>query len=387
MQDYILFINSQTDARVATEVFQDNIDLVKIRINDLKSIRPLISKSRLWIDIAFDGYPVDNDDSPWNKFFKTFSNHHFFTSKDFLIKPNEKIVSAHIYEILDSILHYAPAAISVPQLEYTDINYNKLNKMICKSFSNWKSERNFTGDVILPVIFKHQRAIGTGVEKTKRFKTLEVNYATSNANSIWVVDASLQDQLGTGNFEDTRFPALIELHNKIKTILSPKIHVAGPYWGLNILLWARGAIKNPAFAIGNGFQHYSPGGVFSTPSAEKMALPPLYRLTKATSDLKIWLNESSVKLEKTLDGKSFKDLSDEYEKLKVNTKFKEQVTVFYLAWFNKYKDLPENGRALALYQDLSNAYIIGKNLEDMPNEKGTTRKPGIVAKQLMMNCL
>ena len=64
-----------------------------------------------------------------------------------------------------------------------------------------------------------------------------------------------------------------------------------------------------------------------------------------------------------------------------------QVATFYKEWFDKISAVSPPGRALALYQDLSSAFVIGKKLPDLPNDEGTARKPWQVAKQLMVNCL
>jgi hypothetical protein len=51
-------------------------------------------------------------------------------------------------------------------------------------------------------------------------------------------------------FDSIRFPALIKFHQEINASLPREaVSVAGPYWGLNLVLWAKGIVKHPAIGI------------------------------------------------------------------------------------------------------------------------------------------
>jgi hypothetical protein len=81
------------------------------------------------------------------------------------------------------------------------------------------------------------------------------------------------------------------------------------------------------------------------------------------------------------------NIEKEFSKLQVQANARVQVATFYKSWFQKFASLPPSGRALALYQDLSSAYVLGNTLEKLPEEEKTARKPERVAQQLMLNCL
>jgi hypothetical protein len=66
---------------------------------------------------------------------------------------------------------------------------------------------------------------------------------------------------------------------------------------------------------------------------------------------------------------------------------KKQIASFYKSWIARIESIPNDGRALVLFQELSTAYVLGKNLPDIPSETGRARKPWVVAQQLMLNCL
>ena len=178
----------------------------------------------------------------------------------------------------------------------------------------------------------------------------------------------------------------MDIHIKIKEKLNPSIHVAGPYWGLNLILWARGIITNPAFAIGSGYQYYRPGGQMNR-AVPRMAIPPLRRWAKANSHLKIWLMNSARQVKHLPEGAVFEHLHNKYKALSLTKRHKNQIAKEYYNWFTEIETISKEGRALALFQDLSKAYVLGTQLDDIHSEDGVSRKPDIVAKQLMLNCL
>ena len=176
------------------------------------------------------------------------------------------------------------------------------------------------------------------------------------------------------------------MHTKVKTDLNPEIHIGGPYWGLNILMWAKGIITNPGFALGSGFQYYTPGGRVNQPS-QRMAIPPLRRWARANLHLEKWLKKSITKVKGLPEEKEFEKLLRKYNNLKMNKEHKKQIAQEYFKWYMRIESIPYAGRAVALYQDLSKAFVLGSQLEDINSESGTNRKPEIVARQLMLNCL
>lgn len=388
MHDYILFINTGTDRDVALKVYKTR-PKVKIRINDAEKLyKSLVSdKTKIWIDPSFDGYGnKPNKESSWYLFMSKFSHSSEFFDESFISKPVKKIIEDHVAEIMNECMKFSPDILSVPQLPYVmGSNHNQINKALCLAFVKWKTESAFSGDIILPVIFTNKEAVTNGSERTKKIDYIVKNYKLSGSNGVWIVDSSLQDQAGTGNFEKERFPSLIDLHTRINDLLKPQIHIAGPYWGVNILLWAKSIITNPAFSLGTGFQHYLAGGHINQASP-RVAISSLKRWVKVNIDLKNWLQDSIDRLRDQKEVVEFEALLKELQHLEVSNRYRYQISEFYLSWYEKYASLPEPGRSLALYQDLSQAFVLGKNLSAIDSEKGTARRPEVVAKQLMLNC-
>ena len=57
---------------------------------------------------------------------------------------------------------------------------------------------------------------------------------------------------------------------------------------------------------------------------------------------------------------------------------RDQVAIFYKRWFDMIAAAPKAGRSMAMFQDLSGAYALGKSLSELGGE-GTARRPEAVA--------
>ena len=64
----------------------------------------------------------------------------------------------------------------------------------------------------------------------------------------------------------------------------------------------------------------------------------------------------------------------------------EKLAVFYKYWFDGIANVPKAGRSMALFQDLSAAYALGKSLPPLDDER-SARRPEAVAEMLMLSCL
>ncbi|MCG8698411.1 MAG: hypothetical protein MI922_10190, partial [Bacteroidales bacterium] len=51
------------------------------------------------------------------------------------------------------------------------------------------------------------------------------------------------------------------------------------------------------------------------------------------------------------------------------------------------KQLPEMEKKMVVFNDLLAAYVIGKKLPDLPKDEAPGRKPDVLAKLLMDECL
>lgn len=384
--DYIPFVHSSSDAHVARKYYAD-APCFRVSLCAAKKLRAALPPTApLWIDPSFDGYPEYNDESDWAQYYSTYKEHAQFTDPDFLAKPDVATVRSYVSQVMDAALAFGPKWISVPQLAHADdTSHNRINKLLADAFRIWRTKSGFSGTVILPAVFTNQRQVNNKVPRDKKLKAVFTAYSASGASGVWAVDSSLADQLGTANLDTERFPALIWLHTELKKLPNLTIHVAGPYWGLNLVLWARGLITHPAVALGTGYRYFL-AGQFAREPTKRVALAPLRRWAQDTADFRHWLSNVIAGLSPAVPAhKELLTLQKELPKLSVSANgHKEQVARFYKEWLGQFTNLPPAGRSIALYQDLSNAYVFGQTLPELPSESGGARKPSTIARQLML---
>ena len=90
--------------------------------------------------------------------------------------------------------------------------------------------------------------------------------------------------------------------------------------------------------------------------------------------------------------KELHKLRQDFRKLNSRGPAVDQIARFYARWLQGIQDVPPEGRALALYQDLSSAFILGRQLgplpkTSLPQAPARVREAGKVAEQLMLHCL
>lgn len=388
MADYVSFVYTKRDCEILAKFYSDSfaIRLSLESARDLTSLLP--SGPRLWLDAAIDGLDGWPDLTPqYMAYVRRFEGFNSVGDRQFQLKPQKDIVDRFVQALLDECVKYAPAWISVPQLPLVnDTSRNKINRLLAKSARTWASLRNFRGKMVLPVILTHQKQTNLKTERNKRTKLAITCCQLASADGVWVTDTSLYDQDGAKTLEQKRFPALINFQQELNQGLAKELFsVGGPYWGLNLILWARKLIGNPAIGMGNAYQYHLPGGVIKG-GKSRVALPPLRRWAVANAQLEDWLKRSLRELPK--GDQAYSELAEilrDFRRILVNPRI--QVAKFYGEWFDKLAAIPRDGRALALYQDLSSAYVIGKSLPDLPKGEGSSRKAYKVARQFMVNCL
>jgi hypothetical protein len=144
-------------------------------------------------------------------------------------------------------------------------------------------------------------------------------------------------------------------------------------------------VDYPAIGVGGSFQYYLAGGHMNLPSA-RLAISALRRRV-GVGQLKAWLDKASSTLgphhpeQKNLDY-----LKKHLHLLSNLDSAREQVANFYKSWFDLLASTPRAGRSLALFQDLSSAYALGRSLSEFPDENAT-RRPESVVEPLMLSCL
>ncbi len=152
-----------------------------------------------------------------------------------------------------------------------------------------------------------------------------------------------------------------------------------------LVLWAKGLIDFPAIGVGNAYQYFLTGGT-ANPPATRLALSPLRRRANLPQ-LETWLSKTLSTIGPTHPAyKDFEVIQKQLTLLSDSETARAQVAKFYRSWLDLLAVTPKAGRSLALFQDLSSAYALGKSLTVLTDE-GTARRPESVAEPLMLSCL
>lgn len=274
----------------------------------------------------------------------------------------------------------------MPQLpRVIDSSRNTINRLLAKATGEWKSSHAFSGRFILPLTFTHQDQVNGKTQRNPQVKQAGRCYHESQADGFWVVDKTLDDESGSKTLRNTRVPAIVSLHQELNEENSSKIRIAGPYWGVNLLLWARGLVDFPAIGVGNAYQYHLAGGYAKTPTTH-LALSALRRRVKVAR-LEKWL-ESAVNTlgQAHPSSPGFEQIRKQFTLLSLKDPAREQVARFYKTWFDLLSATPRAGRPMAFFQDLSAAFALGRSLPEFEDE-GTARRPESVVEPLMLNCL
>lgn len=389
--DYIPFINSAKDCELTAQLYGDAV-AVRVSLECAAKTSALCPTGpKKWLDggvDALDERNLQKLSSAYQDHFNRFPNSAQIADTQFQAMPNKGTVQTFVNSVLNECAKYGPNWISVPQLPMLDdSSRNKINRALAESTRVWKEARSESAELIVPVIFTNQNQILKKTERNKKLTAAMNSFTASGASGVWMVDASLSDQNGTSTF-DKRFAALRNLHEELNALLPERAFtIGGPYWGMNIVLWARQLSSFAAIGLGNSYKYNIPGTPMQAGNV-RIALPSLRRWATASAKLKQWLATSVSKLapgDKAIT--EFQDLEKNFSKMLVQANGRVQIASFYKSWFGKFASLPASGRALALYQDLSSAYVLGSTLPDLPDDEKTSRKPGRVAQQLMLNCL
>jgi hypothetical protein len=184
-----------------------------------------------------------------------------------------------------------------------------------------------------------------------------------------------------------RFPGIIEFFRELKAAAHLETVVAGPYWGLGLVLWARGLVTHFGVGLGSAYRYHIPGGMAHGPKT-RIAPECLRRWVSSTADLQEWLVKSAAKLPNgSVEQQELRTLAAQYPALLDPRISKRQVAKSHRNWSQKIAAVAISGRAVAIFQDLSSAFVTGKALDNLPDEDGPGRRPELVAEQLMLNCL
>ncbi len=388
MAEHIPFINSATDCELAA-LYSDS-EYLRVSLMSWDRISKKIPDGPgLWIDGGVDGYGHGYDaEASWNSHIGGFSESSALWGTDTWRKPEKIKVRSFCESVLEGCAALDPALISVPQLpQMPEGATGVVNRLLADCAGDWIRETAWEGELVLPVIFTHQKQLNLATDNARHLQHALSNTKRSRASFVWSVDSTLPDQDGSPTFQERRFPGLLDYHKRLRDKLNDKVSlIAGPYWGINLVLWARALVDYPAIGLGAGYQYHLAGGQVRTPH-ERIAIGPLRRWAVRSTELEDWLEDVLEAL--PTDWPSY----GEFETLKKGfgrlggKRARRQVAAFYKSWFDTISGHSSMGRALGLYQDLSSAYVTGKQLPKLPRTEKTARLPHRVAEQYMLSCL
>lgn len=394
MADHIPVFTGDEVGNLIKDIYGDSA-FVRIPLDRGSRFGPLIPKtSKLWIDPGFDGCDdiafrrsKPDDRNGWFDFMSKLPNFELLAQAGFVSKPPQSEVNTLVKELLNQCASYKPTWITVPQLPINDgSRRNKVNRALAKAAGKWKSSSGFSGRMILPLVFMNQRQLNKKTDRNPKVQQAEKCYHDAQADGFWVVDQSLVDDCGSVTLRSKRFPGLIALHEELNDRIPSKIRMGGPYWGLNLVLWAKGLIEYPLIGAGSGYNFFLAGGISRTASA-RIAIPALRRRVKVTPNLLKWFDKSIANLAASHPAHAeFVSLRRNLNVLSDPSRARQQVATFYKQWFDRIASGPAAGRSMAMFQDLSAAYALGKSLPPFDDE-GTARRPEAVAEPLMLSCL
>lgn len=386
--DHIPFANSDADCTILRNTYADARIVRLPLLNGQRLSARIPAGAHRWLDPELDGmHHWKTASQEYIAYIKQFAQHEQILDETFQKKPQKTIVREFVNSVLDACLLVQPDWITIPQLPMVnDVTRNKINRELAESTREWAAANHFAGALILPVIFTHQAQINLKTARTPKLALASQCFQLSGAKGVWAVDSSLMDQDGSKTLEQMRFPGVISMHQELRESMPGAIVVGGPYWGLNLVLWAKGLIDHPGIGLGNRYQFHLSGGRMLA-GKTRIALDCLKRLVVVDADLQVWLN-TAVKTVASTDPSyvEFASVLSHFSTLVQANSNRDQIARTYKRWFDSLAGVPLPGRALALFQQLSSAYVLGKSLSDLPC-KGTARRPERIAQQLMLVCL
>ena len=400
MAAHLPFVNNPTTSQLVGEFYADS-EFIRVPLEKMDRLHETLPRGpQLWIDPGIDGFhrpflPLEANldksaGKEWRACMRRFPNCAVLADAAFQSKPVRGEVEAFVAAILDKCNEYRPAMLTVPQLPIIDgASRNRINRVLAEATAKWKARAKYKGKLILPAVFTNQRQLNLKTPRRAKQTALMGCYEKAEANGLWTVDSSLSDQKGESTFAKKRFPGLVAFHEEIGEQLPVgAMTIAGPYWGMNLVLWARGLCDYPAIGIGSAYQYHIAGGAMRR-SSIRLAIPPLRRWAQTGASFRKWLTQAVNDIDPADKAyAAFDELSRDYSKISTTAELaRRQVAQFYKQWCKEIESTPPGVRAPALYQMLSSAYVLGNALRDLPAAEKRARPSERVAEYLMLNCL
>lgn len=255
MACHIPFVNSEDDFRRLRKFYSDS-KMLRISLESIDSVRIRPPrKMGLWIDPGVDGYHYHLKDKQEKKektrslpkYITLFKDSGVLADARILKSPDKKRLKSFVNGVLDKCDRFNPAWITVPQLPLvSDNSRNKINRELASATYEWKVNSSFQGKLILPLIFTHHDQLKGKTQWRSKLNVAEQCYRNAQPEGVWAADSSLSDQDGWRTLRE-RFSVLVNFYEALGSSFPNKpIIIAGPYWGMNLVLWARGLCDYPA---------------------------------------------------------------------------------------------------------------------------------------------
>jgi len=405
VSEYIAVVNGNRDAELVSKYYSAAAG-VRLPLERASKLIPSLPKGiSLWVDGGIDALHRTTSMSPsYVKHIKGFDQGQALLQDGLAGNCSKTAIPRFVKSLLGSCVSLKPKWISIPQIPYDTAKparRKKLNRRFIEATSEWQTANPQSGKYMLPVILYQADAANAKMKwRNDIIKYIEWARKNCHVDGIWVVNSALDDERGSQPNQDSRFPGIIALHEELRDSVPEGIRiVAGPYWAMNLVLWARRLVDNPVIGIATGYQYYVSGGETRAP-ADRVVILPLLRRVKVTDDLRAWLQKS----EKTLAGvatpastiggmgssfaqaaSDFGTLSRQIGRLRGEVAH-EHIAAFYRDWLERLEKIVPPMRALSLRQEFSEANVVGSILGDLP--KGNqARQAGKLALQFMLSCL
>ncbi|MDI6451137.1 hypothetical protein [Anaerobaca lacustris] len=407
MPEHIPFVNSGNDLKRLREYY-DKPGVAHVQLSNAASLRKrqIHHLCDLWIDPEIDGYDrlLKGSDAraDWKNQISQFKENEILANEAYLKKPATNKVKVFIFDVLDKCHQFEPAWITVPQLPIVgdstkvDNTRNRINTELAKASAQWRMESGFEGSFVLPLVFTHQSQLRGKTQWGPKLRLAKKCLNVVRPDIIWAVNCDLPDWKGSDKLKE-RFASLVSFHTDLRNAFPNAKIIAGPYWAMNLVLWSRGLCDYPAISLGHGFSYRVSGGYIPPePPTAMVALGPLRRQARHTEQLRDWINNAVKKLQGSDEAaKQFSRLQNRFNELARYEVARNQVAEFYGDWLKKLSMIPPSGRSLALFQDMTSAYVLGKQLHNeldcrsgaLPKSEAPAREPGKIAELFMPYCL
>lgn len=386
-------VNSKNDVSMLKKHYSD-IACVRIGVysTPFKYWKMHKIKNKLWVDPCTDVYhnwPPRNASDV--SAFSHLDPQQQLSNLQPRRKPDRDYLKAYVQTVMQSCYQVNPDWISVPQLPYTKgKSRHKANVVLAEETAAWKIQASFRGKLILPIIFADSKLARSVTFLKEKLDFAMESFNASQPDGVWVVDASLDDHSGSPLLSSKILPRLFDFHTELLANLPSKVSLlAGPYWLTNIILWARGLVDIPVIGMGRGYRYGIRGGFSSTPKTRVVMDCLKRQLVLDNINIADWIESVIERPNLSHDVVSeLRHLRGNLTSyLKIPEKAPAQSAAVYRTWIESISEIEEDGRALALYQELSKAFANGKAMKTQLPQNNPPKRPEKVVQELMLSCL